>query len=72
MNLGLPVPPVHVIVAGGLTLLTLLVVQMLIGYRKIHFKGKTHLKVHKTVAWVMLAAAVLHGFGGLLFVGIIR
>lgn len=71
MDLGLPVPPTLVIVLGGAFVLTALVVQVLIGYRKIHFKGRTHLKVHKSVAWVILGAAALHAFGALLYVGII-
>jgi len=46
----------------GATAFTLLLFQMLVGYRKIQFKGKTHLLVHKRGAWVLLAVAAIHGF----------
>lgn len=67
----MPVPPPFIIALGGFVVLLVLVVQLLIGYRKIKFKGKTHLKVHKSVAWAMLALAVVHALGGVLYLGII-
>ncbi|MGB4592486.1 MAG: hypothetical protein WBI63_01765 [Coriobacteriia bacterium] len=41
------------------------------GLRKIQFKGKLHIKVHRVVGYLMLAFAVVHGLGALLFFGII-
>lgn len=72
MNLGLPQPPYQLILAGGVVLFLALVGQLLIGYRKIHFKGRTHLRLHKGVAWFMFAAAAFHALGALVFLGIIR
>lgn len=72
MDLGLPVPTVQVMLFGGLSLLIILAMQLLIGYRKIHFKGRTHLKVHKGVAWFMLAVAVVHALAGLVFLRVIN
>lgn len=60
MLFGIHVQP-YMLIAGGSFLGTLVVFQMLLGFRKIHFKGKTHLRVHKAVAWVMLAGALGHG-----------
>ncbi len=59
------------ILIGGLTLLTLVAAQILIGTRKIKFKGATHMKVHKALAWALLGLAVLHGLGGAVVLGII-
>ena len=59
MLLGIPIQPVYII-AGGVAIGVLLVFELLVGLRKIKFKGKTHLKVHKFVAWSILALAVLH------------
>ena len=67
--LGLSAPPLGLIIAAGVTLLTLLVIQILIGYRKIHFKGRTHLLVHKTNAWLILTVAVLHATAALWYLG---
>ncbi|MBU4557047.1 MAG: hypothetical protein KJ747_09265 [Actinobacteria bacterium] len=55
------------IIAGGIVLFALLVFQMLVGLRVIHFKGKTHLKVHKWAAWALIAFALVHGSLALLF-----
>lgn len=63
MNYGL------IVVLGGVTLLTLLVVQILIGKRKIKFKGPLHMKVHRWVAYAMVGAAVGHALGGLYALG---
>ena len=60
MLLGITIPPIYII-ALGVVLALLIVFQVLEGLRKIRFKGKTHLKVHKFVAWSMLALAVVHG-----------
>lgn len=58
---------VPLIVAGGLTLLSAIVLQLLIGYRKIHFRGPLHLKVHKWVAWAMLVFALFHAAGAYVY-----
>lgn len=71
MLASIPVPPVEAIALGGVFLLLLVAVQMLIGYRKIKFKGRTHLKVHKAMAWVLVASALAHGFVGLWYAGIL-
>ncbi len=67
MILGLTIMPWEII-AGGLTLLTLFGFQMLVGYRKIHFKGPRHLKIHKTTAWTILAVALVHASLALTYV----
>jgi hypothetical protein len=51
-------------------LLALLAAQMLVGYRKIRFKGRTHLKVHKGVAWALAAFALVHGLLALVYLGV--
>lgn len=66
------VPTAGVLVTFGALILVTLGVQMLIGYRKIHFKGRTHLRVHKTVAWVLLGLGIIHGTFALMFVGYLR
>ena len=66
MILGIQLLPIHLVV-GGLTMLTLLTTQVLIGLRVIHFKGARHLRVHKTFGLVVLGAAVLHATTGLTY-----
>lgn len=66
MILGFTVKP-EMLVFGGTFLLVLMVLQVLQGMRKIKFKGPLHLKVHKWGAWVLLAAAVFHGFLGYVY-----
>lgn len=60
MLFGITIQPVYIISLGVL-MGALLVFQVLQGMRKIKFKGKTHLKVHKFVAWSILAIGVVHG-----------
>lgn len=55
----------QVVALGGVFVLAVLVFQVLVGMRKISFKGRTHMKVHKYGAYVLLGMAVLHGLGGL-------
>lgn len=57
--------------AGGSALFLLLIFQVLVGLRKITFKGKLHMKVHKFGAYAMLALAVFHATAALAFLGII-
>jgi hypothetical protein len=63
MIFGIAVRPVWVL-AGGVTLLALLVFQILVGMRKIKFGRKTFV-YHKYVAFVMVALALVHGFLGM-------
>jgi hypothetical protein len=53
--------PVYLIAAGGVTLFLLLSFQVLVGLRKITFKGPLHMKVHRYAAYVLLAFAAFHG-----------
>jgi hypothetical protein len=48
--------------AGGGLLLVLIIVNILIGTKVI----KASLKVHVSIAWVILALGVLHAAGGIL------
>ncbi|HEX9093795.1 MAG TPA: hypothetical protein VF902_07415 [Coriobacteriia bacterium] len=53
--------PIYLVAAGGVFLFLLLVFQVLLGLRKIKFKGALHMKVHKWTAYSMLALAAFHG-----------
>ena len=61
----------YMLLAGGATLFALLVFQVLVGLRKIKFKGALHLKVHKWTAYAMIAFAAFHAIAALAFVGVI-
>lgn len=65
----IPTPSYTFVVILGFITLTALLIQLLVGYRKIKFKGRTHLKVHRTLAWVMLAIALTHMTAGLIYSG---
>lgn len=60
MILGFELQPANII-AGAVFLALVMAFQMLVGLRVIHFKGRTHMKVHKWGAWVLVAFAVVHG-----------
>jgi hypothetical protein len=64
MIFSLSVTPAMMI-AGGLTLLALLVVQILIGMRKIKLGRKTF-TYHRYMAFGILAIAAIHGLLGFL------
>jgi hypothetical protein len=64
--LGIQILPIY-LVFGGLTTLTCLIVQILIGLRVIHFKGARHFAIHKTFGFVLLAIAAVHATTGLTF-----
>jgi len=66
MIFGFIVRP-FMLVAGGGVLTALLFAQILVGMRKIRFKGRTHMKVHKWGAWVLLAFALVHGLLGMVY-----
>lgn len=53
--------PLYVTAIGGLTMLTGLTFQVLVGLRKIHFKGALHLKIHKWTGYALLVGAIGHG-----------
>lgn len=53
--------PLVLVAIGGVTLLSVLIFQVLLGRRIIHFKGPLHAKVHKWTGYAMLAIAVGHG-----------
>jgi cytochrome b561 len=59
------------LVAGGATLFLLVVFQVLVGLRKIKFKGKLHLQVHKVGAYALLGITVFHALAALAFLHII-
>lgn len=50
------------VLVGGMAVFLIAVFQVLVGMRVIHFKGRTHMKVHKRGAWVLLAVGAVHGF----------
>jgi hypothetical protein len=71
MLLGIAITK-DILIAGGLALLVLLFFQALQGSRKIKFKGRLHMKVHRYTAYALVAAATFHALAGLAFFGIIR
>ncbi|MRS11924.1 MAG: hypothetical protein EG823_02480 [Actinobacteria bacterium] len=70
MLLGLQIKS-YMLVAGGGTLFALLVFQVLVGKRKIKFKGPLHPEVHKWLAYAMVVLAAFHALAALAYVGII-
>ncbi len=70
MLFGITIEPVMLVLGGG-TLFTLLAFQILVGLRKIKFKGPLHMKVHKWTAYAMLAFAVFHATAALAYLGIL-
>jgi len=57
------------LVAGGAALLALIIFQILVGKRRIKFKGPLHMKVHRWSAYAMLVLAALHAIAALAFLG---
>jgi len=66
MVFGIVITAVPIVVLG-IVLLALTVFQMLVGMRKIRFKGRTHQKVHRWAAWALLALGLVHGFMGIVY-----
>jgi len=64
LNLLSPVLIASIGVIGFL----LIVAQMLVGYRKVKFAGRTHMKVHKGIAWALVGITLIHGGLGLVWV----
>ncbi len=61
----------NMLVVGGVVLAALTVLQILVGLRKIRFKGKAHMQVHKALAWLMLLGAIAHGLLASVFLNLI-
>jgi len=70
MLFGIAIEP-YMLLVGGLSLFTLLAFQVLVGLRKIKFKGPLHMKVHKWTAYAMLGFAVFHAVAAFAYLGII-
>lgn len=60
------------LLAGGILIFAVLVFQILLGTRKIKFKGPLHWKIHRWAAFAMLGLAIGHALGGLYMLGYIR
>ena len=71
MIIGFIVTPA-MLVAGGIFVVLVMLAQILVGMRKIHFKGRLHTKVHKYGAWVLLSIALVHGFLGIVYAAQLR
>jgi len=56
------VPSVTLLTVLGILAFAGLVFQVLLGKRVIRFKGRTHMKVHRWVAYAITAVAAFHGF----------
>jgi hypothetical protein len=57
----------HLVVIG-IALFALLGFEVLVGLRRIKFKGRTHQKVHRWVGLTALGIATVHGLMALAFV----
>lgn len=66
MIFGFIITPM-MLVFGGIFVVMVMLAQILVGMRKIHFKGRLHSKVHKWGAWVLLGVALFHGFLGIVY-----
>lgn len=69
MLLGITIEPYMLLMGGG-ALFTLLGFQVLVGLRKIKFKGPLHMKIHKWTAYAMLAFAVFHATAAIAYLGV--
>jgi hypothetical protein len=61
MIFGYVVTPSLLVVLGVLAFAGL-VFQILLGKRIIRFKGRTHMKVHRRLAYAITGVAAVHGF----------
>ena len=71
MILGMSIQPVQLFL-GGVVLALILAFQFLQGKRIIKFKGPLHTKVHRRMAWVLVAFAAVHAFIGATYVFVWR
>ena len=53
--------PIPIILTLGILMFLMTVFEVLLGRRVIHFKGKTHSRVHRYNGYAILAIAVIHG-----------
>ncbi len=71
MIFGVSILPIHLFL-GGVLLALILAFQVLQGKRIIKFKGPLHSKVHRRMAWVLVAFAAVHAFIGMAYVFVWR
>ncbi|HEY5547977.1 MAG TPA: hypothetical protein VIL17_00100 [Coriobacteriia bacterium] len=53
--------PLYLVVVAGIVGFLLLVFEVLVGRRFIKFKGATHQKVHRGIAYTLVALMLVHG-----------
>lgn len=53
--------PLYIVAIAGVFLFLLLVFEALLGLRVITFKGRLHSRVHRYVAFTLIAFALIHG-----------
>jgi len=60
--MGVPVfQPLYLVVVLGIVGFLLLVFEVLVGLRVVNFKGSLHTKVHRTIAFALVAWVLVHG-----------
>jgi hypothetical protein len=64
-----PAPTMISVIVIGAVGMAVLAFQMLVGYRKIEFKGRTHMRVHKGLAWLIFVVSVVHLIWALGYLG---
>jgi hypothetical protein len=52
---------IDILVWGGIVVIALAFFDALVGARVIKFKGRTHIKVHRTLGWTFIVLGALHG-----------
>ena len=70
MLLGIAIEP-YMLLAGGTAIFALIVFQVLQGTRKIKFKGRLHMQVHKAVAYALIAFSAFHALAALAYLNVI-
>ncbi len=58
---------VDVLIWGGVIVIAVAFFDALVGARVIEFKGRTHLKVHRTLGWRFIVLGALHGMLAIAF-----
>ena len=53
--------PLYLVAVAGILLFLLLVFEALVGLRVITFRGRLHSRVHRYVAFTLIAFALMHG-----------
>jgi hypothetical protein len=60
--MGVPVfQPLYLVVVLGIVGFLLLVFEVLVGLRVVSFKGSLHTKVHRAIAFALVAWVLVHG-----------